>query len=109
MGDNMKQKEKDELLETINKLSCRIALPSFGGNIIDVITLEDVIDSIPVDDEEVTEVYAIKDLVNDEIIWSARGSAYKTMKDAKNRIARLENKNRNTFTAYKIITYKLEK
>lgn len=105
----MKQKEKEDLLKLIDNSTFPAMSYDYIGSVVDVTLLKNYINSLTTDKEEVIELYAIKDLVNDEIIWSARGSAYKTMKDAKNRLARLENENRNTLAAYKIVTYKLEK
>lgn len=105
----MKQKEKDDLLKLIDSSTFPATSYGYIGSVVDVNILKNCINSFPTDKEEIIELYAIKDLVNDEIIWSARGSAYKTMKDAKNRLARLENENRNTLAAYEIVTYKLEK
>ena len=104
----MKQIEKDELLKFIDSATFPAMSYDYMGSVVDVNVLKNYINSLPTNKEEVTELYAIKDLVNDEVIWSARGSAYKTMKDAKNRLARLENENRNTLAAYEIITYKLK-
>ena len=40
-------------------------------------------------------MYAIRDITNDEIIWNARGGAYKDMKDVVNKIKRLYEENPN--------------
>lgn len=104
----MKKSEKEELLKFIDNLSCRISLPTFGGNIIDTLTLKGYIDKIPTDKEDIKEVYAIRDLITGDIIWSARGSAYKEMDEVEKKIRKLKLLAQNKYKEYKIITYKLE-
>lgn len=97
----MKEREKKEILNSIKYLSTRIT--SNDTRIIDIATVEEILNNMPTDKEDVKEVYAIRDLSTGDIIWNARGSAYKEMNDVKKKLDSLDS---NKF--YKIITYKLE-
>lgn len=104
----MKKSEKEDLSKFIDNLSCRISLVAFGGSIIDTLTLKKYIDKIPTDKEDIKEIYAIRDLTTGNIIWSARGSAYKEMEEVEKKIRKLKLLAQNKDKEYKIITYKLE-
>jgi len=99
----MKQSEKEELLKKIEENSFAIGLKSYFANVIDINELYKIIEKIPTDKEDVKEVYAIRNISTGDIIWSARGSAYKEMDDVKKKLNSLDGRN-----LYKIITYKLE-
>ena len=104
----MTRKEKDQILKSVDALSTRFATPTFGGTVIDTITLQSIIDSIPLTEEKPTELYAILDVDNDKIIFNARGGCYRDKDDAERKKRELIN---NTPFAdnlsYKVVVYKL--
>jgi hypothetical protein len=72
---------------------------------IDIKTLKNIIGDYK--RKNVDEIYAIRDIINGTIIWNARGSAYKEKADAEKKIKALAVTNKNDFSRYKIITYKI--
>ena len=99
----MKKSEKEEILKLVEEKVFPIAMNSYFAQVVDAEDLYKIIESIPTDKEDIKEVYAIRDLSTGDIIWNARGSAYKEMDDVKKKLHSLDSNKQ-----YKIITYKLE-
>lgn len=105
----MTRKEKEQLLQNIESLSTRFTTPTFGGTVIDTITLEKIIDAIPVTEEKPTELYAILDADNDKIIFNARGGCYRDKNDAERKRRQLINSTEYADNlSYRVVTYKLQ-
>ena len=106
----MKQSEKDELISRAKKFS---TVMSFRGSaisepVIEVSKLETMINSLPTEPDEVKEVYAIKDLTTNEMIWNAHGCPYKSKDDVEKKIKKLRCLFQNKDKIYQIVTYKRE-
>jgi len=105
----MKKSEKEELLKFIDESKCLLCVVEPNIEIINIEFIKEAINKIPTDKEDIKEVYAIRDLFTGDIIWSARGSAYKEMEEVEKKIRKLKLLAQNKDKEYKIITYKLEK
>ena len=99
----MKKSEKEELLKFIDSTKFPVAFANYIGTVADTDVLKNYVNNIPTDKEDIKEVYAIRDLTTGDIIWNARGSAYKEFDDVKKKLKGLDSSKQ-----YKIITYKLE-
>lgn len=97
----MKKSEKEKLLDTIRYYASHISNTDI--KIINLETVETILENMPTEKDDVKEIYAIRDLSTGDIIWSARGSAYKELDDVKKKLNSLD-----CGKQYKIITYKLE-
>ena len=105
----MTREEKENLLSSIDTLSTRFCTPSFGGTVIDVITLKKIIDDIPLSYEKPKELYAVLDIRTDKIIFNARGGCYHKKEDAERKMRQLIIEDFfNDESAYKVVTYKLQ-
>lgn len=105
----MTKKEKEQILKDIDALSTRFTTPTFGGTVIDTITLKNIIDSIPLQEDKPTKLYAILDVKNNKIIFNARGGCYKNKDDAEKKRIRLINGNPSSDDlSYKVVMYKLQ-
>lgn len=97
----MKKSEKEKLLDTIRYYASHISNTDI--KIINLETVETILENMPTEKDDIKELYAIRDLSTGDIIWSARGSAYKELYDVKKKLNSLD-----SGKSYKIITYKLE-
>lgn len=97
----MKKSEKEKLLDTIRYYASHISNTDI--KIINLETVETILENMPTEKDDIKELYAIRDLSTGDIIWSARGSAYKELDDVKKKLNSLD-----SGKSYKIITYKLE-
>lgn len=104
----MKKSEKEELLKFIDESKCLLCITEPNIEIINIEYIKEAINNMPTEKDDVKEVYAIRDLSTGDIIWSARGSAYKELDDVKKKIRKLKCLAQNKDKEYKIITYKLE-
>ena len=104
----MTREEKEKLLSSIDTLSTRFCTPSFGGTVIDTITLKKIIDDMPLTYEKPKELYAILDIRTDKIIFNARGGCYHKKEDAERKRRQLISEDFfEDESAYKVVVYKL--
>lgn len=105
----MTREEKTKLLDDINALSTRFCTPSFGGRVIDITTLEKIINNIPLTYEKPKELYAILDVYGDKIIFNARGGCYHKREDAdRKRRTLIQEDDFGDDFSYRVVTYKLQ-
>lgn len=106
----MKQSEKDKIFELIENCNTGdVALGRENYSVINMTLLNQCIKSLPIEPEEITEVYAIKDITTGEVIWNAHGCPYKYKEDAEKKISKLKCLMQNKGKLYYILTFKLEK
>lgn len=83
----MKQSEKDKIFELIE--NCKtgdIVLGRENYSVIDMTLLYKYIENLPIEVEEITEVYAIKNCITGVVYWNAHGCPYKHKEDAEKKI-----------------------
>lgn len=109
----MKKSEKDALLSFIEDNSSTELVYVNNAYLtweraIRVQIVKQYIENIPVDKEDIKEMYAIKELISGQTIWNARGGAYKEYKEVEEKLTSLQKLPQNKDKVFKIITYKLE-
>lgn len=103
----MKRSEKEELLKYIEAGEFPVSFPNYKGMVINTQMLERYISNLPTDKEEIKEIYAIRDVLTDDVIWNSRGSAYKELADVEKKIKKLKCMAQYKDKDYEIITFKL--
>jgi hypothetical protein len=107
----MKQSEKNELMDQILNHASFITYhgETLSGMVVNVECVKSIVDSFPVDKEEIKEVYAVKDLITGEVFWNAHGCPYKDKNDVEKKIKKLMMPySVNGDKLFKIITFKLD-
>ena len=105
----MKQSEKDKILELIEKCtSANVIAGTERQGIINKTRLNQYLDEILVEQDPITEVYAVKDLITEEVHWNSHGCPYKNKDDAGKKINKLRSISGNQRHVYQILTFKLD-
>lgn len=105
----MKQSEKDNILKMIYMCSSKnIVAYNENYSLINTTELSKYFERLPVEPEEITEVYAIKENKTGEVVWNAHGCPYKNKSDVDKKINQLQHLLQNKDKKYEVLTFKLE-